>query len=119
MYKDQIREVLRQTTGDEQRVEQRVELLNKLITKQVVHNLNADVPSRLAALLLSFQEGGSCMHDGRGFDVRITQGEMARRVGASRSYVSTLINDWKLDRIITAYGRTLCIVDVAALKRWL
>jgi CRP/FNR family cyclic AMP-dependent transcriptional regulator len=78
-----------------------------------------DVPARLADTLLALSEshGERCPHGGE-FDLRqITQQDLADLVGASRSFVSTLINEMKRDGALGNVGRILCIRDQKALRR--
>ncbi len=78
-----------------------------------------EVPSRLAELLLMLGEahGEKCPHGGE-VDLRaITQQDLADLVGASRSFVSTLINEMKRDGHLGNVGRTLCLRDQRALKK--
>jgi CRP-like cAMP-binding protein len=78
-----------------------------------------EVPARLADLLLSLCEahGERCPHGGE-TDLRsITQQDLADLVGASRSFVSTLINEMKRDGTLGNVGRTLCVRDQKALRR--
>jgi CRP-like cAMP-binding protein len=78
-----------------------------------------DVPARLAEMLLTMADshGDHCPHGGEA-DIRgITQQDFADLVGASRSFVSTLINEMKRDGLIGNVGRVLCIRDRLALQR--
>lgn len=78
-----------------------------------------EVPARLADAILSLAEtlGERCPHGGE-IDLRgVTQQDLADLVGASRSFVSTLINEMKRDGILGNVGRTLCIRDETALRR--
>ncbi|MHB8421115.1 MAG: Crp/Fnr family transcriptional regulator [Myxococcales bacterium] len=78
-----------------------------------------EVPSRLAELLLMLGEahGERCPHGGE-IDLKaITQQDLADLVGASRSFVSTLINEMKRDGHLGNVGRTLCLRDQRALKK--
>jgi len=78
-----------------------------------------EVPARLADVLLTLSEGHGerCPHGGE-TDLRgITQQDLADLVGASRSFVSTLINEMKRDGVLGNVGRTLCIRDQKALRR--
>jgi len=78
-----------------------------------------DVPARLADTLLALSEshGERCPHGGE-FDLRqITQQDLADLVGASRSFVSTLINEMKRDGALGNVGRILCIRDTKTLKK--
>jgi CRP-like cAMP-binding protein len=72
-----------------------------------------DVPARLAETLLSLGEthGERCTHGGAVDLKQITQQDLADLVGASRSFVSTLINEMKRDKLLGHSGRTLCILD--------
>lgn len=78
-----------------------------------------EVPARLADTLLSVAEahGERCAHSGE-TDLRgITQQDLADLVGASRSFVSTLVNELKRQGILGNVGRVLCIRDQKALRR--
>jgi len=78
-----------------------------------------EVPARLAETLLTLAEthGERCPH-GNEYDLKgITQQDLADLVGASRSFVSTLINEMKRDGHLANVGRTLCIKDTKALRR--
>jgi len=78
-----------------------------------------DVPARLADILLTLSEshGERCPHGGE-LDLRqITQQDLADLVGASRSFVSTLINEMKRDGALGNVGRILCIRDAKALRK--
>jgi CRP/FNR family cyclic AMP-dependent transcriptional regulator len=78
-----------------------------------------EVPARLADTLLAVAEahGERCAHAGE-TDLRgITQQDLADLVGASRSFVSTLVNELKRQGILGNVGRVLCIRDQKALRR--
>jgi CRP/FNR family cyclic AMP-dependent transcriptional regulator len=78
-----------------------------------------EVPARLAESLLSLGEthGERCPHGGE-IDLRgITQQDLADLVGASRSFVSTLINEMKRDGMLGNVGRVLCIKNQRELRR--
>jgi CRP/FNR family transcriptional regulator, cyclic AMP receptor protein len=78
-----------------------------------------EVPARLADTLLAVAEahGERCAHEGE-TDLRgITQQDLADLVGASRSFVSTLVNELKRQGILGNVGRVLCIRDQKALRR--
>lgn len=78
-----------------------------------------EVPARLAELLLMLGEahGERCPHGGEVNLKVVTQQDLADLLGASRSFVSTLINDLKRDNLLGNVGRTLCLRDQRALKK--
>jgi CRP-like cAMP-binding protein len=78
-----------------------------------------EVPARLAELLLLFGElhGEPCRHGGE-IDLKVlTQQDLADLLGASRSFVSTLINDMKRNGLLGNVGRTLCLRDQKGLAK--
>jgi CRP/FNR family cyclic AMP-dependent transcriptional regulator len=78
-----------------------------------------EVPARLAETLCALAEshGERCPHGGE-YDLKgITQQDLADLVGASRSFVSTLINEMKRDGHLGNVGRILCIKDSRSLKK--
>jgi len=78
-----------------------------------------EVPARLAETLLELGEelGVRCPHGGER-DLRgVTQQDLADLLGASRSFVSTLVNEMKRDGYLGNVGRVLCIRDQAALRK--
>lgn len=78
-----------------------------------------EVPARLAEQLLMLVDahGERCLH-GATADLRgVTQQDLADLVGASRSFVSTLINEMKRDGLLGNVGRTICVRDRAALQQ--
>lgn len=78
-----------------------------------------EVPARLAETLIALGEahGERCPHGGE-IDLRgITQQDLADLVGASRSFVSTLVNEMKRDGYLGNVGRILCIRDQKALRK--
>ncbi|AKU91393.1 Crp/Fnr family transcriptional regulator [Vulgatibacter incomptus] len=78
-----------------------------------------EVPARLAETLLTLAEthGDRCPHGGEHDLKGITQQDLADLVGASRSFVSTLINEMKRDGHLGNVGRTLCIKDMKSLRK--
>lgn len=89
------------------------------LRKRVLGLTFKEVPARLAETLLTLAEahGERCPHGGE-IDLRgITQQDLADLVGASRSFVSTLINEMKRDGMLGNVGRILCIRDQKALRK--
>ena len=89
------------------------------LRKRVLGLTFKEVPARLADTLLTLAEahGERCPHGGE-TDLRgITQQDLADLVGASRSFVSTLINEMKRDGVLGNVGRILCIRDQKALRK--
>jgi CRP-like cAMP-binding protein len=78
-----------------------------------------DVPARLAEMLITLAQAHGeriapgnelCLHG-------ITQQDLADLVGASRSFVSTLINKMKRDALLANQGRLLVLKDEEGLNR--
>src|SRR5229473_3599681 len=78
-----------------------------------------DVPARLAEMLISLAQAHGeriapgnelCLHG-------ITQQDLADLVGASRSFVSTLINKMKRDGLLANQGRLLVLKDEEGLNK--
>ncbi|MGQ0507427.1 MAG: Crp/Fnr family transcriptional regulator MrpC, partial [Myxococcaceae bacterium] len=89
------------------------------LRKRVLGLTFKEVPARLADTLLTLAEahGERCPHGGE-IDLRgITQQDLADLVGASRSFVSTLINEMKREGVLGNVGRILCVRDQKALRR--
>ena len=89
------------------------------LRKRVLGLTFKEVPARLADTLLTLAEahGERCPHGGE-TDLRgITQQDLADLVGASRSFVSTLINEMKRDGVLGNVGRILCVRDQKALRK--
>lgn len=91
----------------------------RALRKRVLGLTFKEVPARLAETLLTLAEahGERCPHGGE-TDLRgITQQDLADLVGASRSFVSTLINEMKRDGVLGNVGRILCVRDQKALRK--
>jgi CRP-like cAMP-binding protein len=89
------------------------------LRKRVLGLTFKEVPARLADTLLTLAEahGERCPHGGE-TDLRgITQQDLADLVGASRSFVSTLINEMKRQGVLGNVGRILCVRDQKALRK--
>jgi CRP/FNR family transcriptional regulator, cyclic AMP receptor protein len=86
-----------------------------------VHALTfKEVPARLAESILSLSEthGEPCVHGNGEVDLRgVTQQDLADLVGASRSFVSTLINEMKRDGLLTNVGRVMCVRNRRELRQ--
>ena len=77
-----------------------------------------DVPARLAEMLLALVEAhGEHSPTGELCLQGITQQDLADLVGASRSFVSTLINKMKRDGLLANQGRLLVMKDQENLTR--
>ena len=70
-----------------------------------------NVDQRLAALLL---EIGVNAPDRT---ILFAQDKMADSIGASRSFVSTILNGWKRDGVVSSFGRKLKIDSVSRLQK--
>src|SRR2546427_332752 len=89
------------------------------LRQRVLGLTRKDVPARLAEMLLSLAQAHGeriapgnelCLHG-------ITQQDLADLVGASRSFVSTLINKMKRDGLLANQGRLLVLRDEEGLNR--
>ena len=88
----------------------------RVLQQRVLGLTRKGVPARLAETLLSL--AGAPEAQGRGRTLQgITQQDLADLVGASRSFVSTLINKMKRDGLLASHGRVLVLADEAALAR--
>jgi CRP-like cAMP-binding protein len=86
---------------------------------RVVGLTRKDVPARLAQTILSLATSvgvGGPLGRARGLH-GVTQQDLADLVGASRSFVSTLINQLKRDGVLASQGRALLVKDEVALAK--
>jgi CRP/FNR family transcriptional regulator, cyclic AMP receptor protein len=91
----------------------------RVLQQRVLALTFKEVPARLAEMILTLANahGDPCPHGGE-TDLRgVTQQDLADLVGASRSFVSTLINEMKRDGLLGNVGRTLCLRDRRALGK--
>ena len=87
------------------------------LQERVVGLTRKDVPARLAQTLLSLATAVGGL-EGRTRALHgVTQQDLADLVGASRSFVSTLINQLKRDGVLASQGRALLVKDEAALAK--
>jgi CRP-like cAMP-binding protein len=87
------------------------------LQQRVVGLTRKDVPARLAQTLLALaSEVGEYEGMTRALH-GVTQQDLADLVGASRSFVSTLINQLKRDGVLASQGRALLVRDEAALAK--
>ena len=77
-----------------------------------------EVPARVAEVLLDLAESlGERSRHGAEVDLQgVTQQDLADLVGASRSFVSTLVNEFKRKGLVGSVGRTLLLRDQAGLR---
>lgn len=77
-----------------------------------------EVPARLAEALLVLGEthGERGVNEGEIALRGVTQQDLADLVGASRSFVSTLINEMKREGLLRNVGRTLFLCDLPGLR---
>ncbi len=80
---------------------------------------SSEIPARLSAALLQLGDelGEPCPHGGVTDLRRISQEDVADLIGASRSFVSTLINEMKRWGWLGNSGRILCLRDIGALQK--
>lgn len=70
-----------------------------------------DLPARLASALLRMSD------EGKSADVRLSQRELGRMVGASRESVNKCIGQWQRSGVVQVDGATIRIVKKSALQR--
>jgi CRP-like cAMP-binding protein len=89
------------------------------LRQRVLGLTRKDVPARLAEMLQSLaQAHGERPASGGGISLAgITQQDLADLVGASRSFVSTLINKMKRDGLLANQGRLLVLRDEEGLAK--
>lgn len=108
-------------TGNGLETHPKAESLAKAIAKALAEKgalLNDEVDRRLAKHLLDLASfGGEKVKaiDNKTFSTTRNQSEIAEAIGATRSYVSTLVNRWKRDGLVIGYGRTL-VVNIPKVK---
>jgi CRP-like cAMP-binding protein len=87
------------------------------LRQRVLGLTRKDVPARLAEMLIALaQAHGERLGPGNELCLHgITQQDLADLVGASRSFVSTLINKMKRDGLLANQGRLLVLKDEAGL----
>jgi CRP/FNR family transcriptional regulator, cyclic AMP receptor protein len=85
------------------------------LRQRVLGLTRKDVPARLAEMLIALaQAHGERLGPGNELCLHgITQQDLADLVGASRSFVSTLINKMKRDGLLANQGRLLVLKDEA------
>ncbi len=86
----------------------------KKIERKLRTFLTQSVEMRLAEILLELAEmfGIRCMH-GYALEIHLTQQEVADLIGASRSVVSTILNDFRNRGMLDYTRDQICINDVA------
>jgi len=92
-------------------IEKLTKELNTLVTEEILESQNTYASTRIARVILAYKTPESVCNSKGAFDFRITQSEIADAVGVSRTYVSTIINEWKREEILRGYGRTICVLD--------
>lgn len=87
--------------------------------RRVIGLTRKDVPARVADAILALAEDHGEREEGQKHVVLsgITQQDLADLVGASRSFVSTLVNEMKRGGLLASQGRRLVITDPAGLAR--
>jgi CRP-like cAMP-binding protein len=88
------------------------------LQQRVLGLTRKDVPARLAETLLQLAASHGDYTAARARCLQgITQQDLADLVGASRSFVSTLINEMKRDGLLESQGRVLILRDEVALAK--
>jgi CRP/FNR family transcriptional regulator, cyclic AMP receptor protein len=93
---------------------------NKLrkVENRLLNILNKDVKSRLAQLLLQLAADKKAIVNNTGvIDKFLTHDDIAKLIGSSRQTVTTTLNQFEKENIITITKKEILINDVAGLKR--
>ncbi len=93
---------------------------NKLrkVENRLLHLLNKDVKSRLAQLLLQLAKDANAFDNNTAVIGKfLTHDDMARLIGASRQTVTTTLNQFEKESIISITKKEILLNDVALLKK--
>lgn len=99
-----------------------IEPIIEAVVRERTEFVNLDTPARLARVLLEMADSGGLVTAPASGDFApatetpITQAAIASRAGSVRSYVSTLVNQWKRKRILAVEGRLIRIKDLPRLQ---
>ncbi len=93
---------------------------NKLrkVENRLLNILNKDVKSRLAQLLLQLaNDKNGVVNNTAAIDKFLTHDDIAKLIGSSRQTVTTTLNQFEKENIITVTKKEILINDVAVLKK--
>jgi CRP/FNR family transcriptional regulator, cyclic AMP receptor protein len=93
---------------------------NKLrkVENRLLNILNKDVKSRLAQLLLQLaKDKNAVVNNTAAIDKFLTHDDIAKLIGSSRQTVTTTLNQFEKENIITITKKEILINDVASLKK--
>jgi CRP/FNR family transcriptional regulator len=93
---------------------------NKLrkVENRLLNILNKDVKSRLAQLLLQLaKDKNAVVNNTAVIDKFLTHDDIAKLIGSSRQTVTTTLNQFEKENIITITKKEILINDMAGLKR--
>ncbi len=93
---------------------------NKLrkVENRLLNILNKDVKSRLAQLLLQLaRDKNPVVNNTTAIDKFLTHEDIAKLIGSSRQTVTTTLNQFEKEKIISTTKKEILINDVAGLKK--
>ncbi len=93
---------------------------NKLrkVENRLLNILNKDVKSRLAQLLLQLaRDKNTVVNNTTAIDKFLTHEDIAKLIGSSRQTVTTTLNQFEKEKIISTTKKEILINDVAGLKK--
>lgn len=93
---------------------------NKLqkVENRLLNILNKDVKSRLAQLLLQLAKDNHTIVENRGkIDKFLTHEDIAKLIGSSRQTVTTTLNLFEKEQLITITKKEIILNDIALLKK--
>ena len=93
---------------------------NKLrkVENRLLNILNKDVKSRLAQLLLQFADDNNGIADNKAVIPKfLTHDDLSKLIGSSRQTVTTTLNQFEKENLISISKKDITINDVALLKK--
>ena len=93
---------------------------NKLrkVENRLLNILNKDVKSRLAQLLLQLAaDNKSIINNTASIEKFLTHEDLAKLIGSSRQTVTTTLNQFEKQKLITISKKDICIHDISLLKK--
>lgn len=115
--REAFEEFLKDNIGLALKINKLMGFRRKQIETRLADLIFLSVPSRLAKILLDLSKShGSDMEYGRMIGLRLTHRDLARLAATTRETVSSLVSEWKKQKILSPETRRIAIRDVARLE---